>query len=323
VRRNRWIVIALALYAALGLAKPALTQQSGEALGAKEFLSRVPANPALPSIFIVGDSTADFSVDRYHEGLAGVQGWGVFFQAFFDLSRVNVVNVARGGRSSRTYQTEGIWQQDLAMIKPNDIVLIQLGQNDVFPVNDNTRARGTLPGVGAETQEIDNLVTHQHEVVHTYGWYIRKYVTDTRSKGATPIVMSLTPRNVWKNGHVEVGVSQYRDWARMIAEQEHVAFVDVSDIIAGQFEKFGQMKVNGLFHDTEPVHMTTPGSFLAAECTLAGLKSLPNSPIRTYLSGLGQFIPSVEVLAGKTLLPAREAPVAQPSSRELAGRSGC
>jgi hypothetical protein len=295
-------LIAPALWAALfGLAKPASTQQDGEAVGAQKFTSRVPANPALPSIFIVGDSTADFSVDRSREGLAGVQGWGVFFPAFFDPSRVNVVNVARGGRSSRTYQTEGIWEQDLAMLKPNDIVLIQLGQNDVFPVNDSTRARGTLPGIGAETQEIDNMVTHKHEVIHTYGWYIRSYVTDTRSKGAIPIVMSLTPRNVWKNGHAEVGVSQYREWARAVAEQEHTVFADVSAIIAGQFEKFGQARVNGLFHDTEPVHMTTPGSFMAAECTLAGLKSLPNSPVKPYLSGLGQFIPTIDVLAEKTL----------------------
>jgi len=279
---------------------PSIAQQPTPALAAlssEEVLTRVPANPSLPSIFIVGDSTADFSVDHNHEGLAAVQGWGVFFPAFFDENKVNIVNVARGGRSSRTFQTEGYWDKVLTEIKPHDIVLVQLGQNDVFPINDDSRARGTLPGVGPESQEIDNLLTHKHEVVHTYGWYIRKYVEDTRAKGATPIVMSLTPRNVWNESHVEVGVSDYREWARTVADEEHAPFVDVSAIIAQQFEKFGRAKVDGLFHDTETVHMTTPGSFLAAECTFAGLRALPGEWITPYVSGLGKLVPSLASLS--------------------------
>ncbi len=253
-------------------------------------IPREPANPSLPSIFLVGDSTADFSRET-PQGTAGVQGWGLFLPAFFDPAKVNVVDVARGGRSSRTYLTEGHWDKVLAQVKPHDIILIQLGQNDVFPVNDATRARGTIPGAGPETQEIDNLVTKKHEIVHTYGWYIRKYVQDARSKGATPIVMSLTPRNVWKDGHIEVGVGEYRQWAQTIAQEEHnTDFVDVSSILAREFEKFGQEKVNGLFHDKEPVHMTTPGSFLAAQCTVAGLKALADQPISAYLSVLGSQV---------------------------------
>jgi len=260
-------------------------------------ISRTPANPTLHSLFIVGDSTADQSIDRRHEGFSGVQGWGVLFPAFFDSSRINVVDVARGGRSSRTFQTEGYWDTTLRSVKAGDIVLIQLGQNDVFPINDNTRARGTLPGTGPETQEIDNLVTHKHEIVHTYGWYIRKYVRDTIAKGATPFVMSLTPRNVWKDGRIEVGGGDYRSWAHTVATEEKVPFVDVSAIMAVQFEKFGQTKTNGLFHDRELVHMNTPGSFLAAACVLAGLKSTPAVDLSPYLSAVGRAIPDASTLS--------------------------
>jgi lysophospholipase L1-like esterase len=174
------IVITAAL---LLCGNAALVQaQTAQAVHDGKTISRTPANPALPSLFIIGDSTADQSVDRLHEGFSGVQGWGVLFPAFFNASRLNVVDVARGGRSSRTFQTEGFWETTLASVKTGDIVLIQLGQNDVFPINDNTRARGTLPGTGDESQAIDNLVTHRHEIVHTYGWYIRKYVRDTVAK---------------------------------------------------------------------------------------------------------------------------------------------
>lgn len=270
-------------------------QTSAPAIDGKT-ISRTPNISSLPSLFIVGDSTADQSVDRLHEGFSGVQGWGVLFPAFFDASRINVVDVARGGRSSRTFQTEGFWDTALQSIKAGDIVLIQLGQNDVFPVNDDSRARGTLPGTGPETQEIDNLVTHKHEIVHTYGWYIRKYVRDTIAKGATPIVLSLTPRNVWKDGHIEVGVSEYRAWDRTVASEEKVAFVDVSAIMAIQFEKFGQDKTAGLFHDHETVHMNTPGSFLAAACVLAGLKDVPGLSLDQYLSSVGRLIPDASAL---------------------------
>ena len=57
-------------------------------------------------------------------------------------------------------------------------------------------------GVGDETQEIDNPITKQHEMVHTFGWYLRKYVADTHAKGATPIVCSLIPRKIWKDGKI-------------------------------------------------------------------------------------------------------------------------
>jgi lysophospholipase L1-like esterase len=268
-------------------------------------ITRTPINAALPSLFIVGDSTADQSIDRLHEGFSGVQGWGVLFPAFFDTDRLNVVDVARGGRSSRTFQTERFWDTALQSIKAGDIVLIQWGQNDVFPINDNSRARGTLPGTGPETQEIDNMVTHKHEIVHTYGWYIRKYVRDTLSKGARPVVVSLTPRNVWKDGHIEVGVSDYRAWDRTVAEEEKVPFVDVSTIMAVQFEKFGQSKTAGLFHANEPVHMNTPGSFFAAACILAGLKSVPSLGVDRYLSSVGRLIPDASTLNLPTLPPGK------------------
>ncbi len=249
-----------------------------------------PFNPALHSIFIVGDSTAAYHVDRTNEGYAEAQGWGVFFYAFFDPDKVNVVNLSRGGRSTRTYLTEGLWDKAVSRFKPGDVVLLQLGQNDVFPLNDQV-ARGTIPDIGEETEEIDNMVTHKHETVHTFGWYLRKFVRDTKATGARPIVLSLTTRNVWKDGHVEVGVNNYREISWKIAQQEgHVDFVDVSALVAEQYEKLGQEKTFGMFHTREPVHLDIPGAFLNARCTLAGLKGLADAPVSAYLSYMGLMV---------------------------------
>src|SRR3954451_15975687 len=149
-------------------------------------------NPALPTIWIAGDSTA-----ARGRG-AAQQGWGVPFADYFDPAKINVANRARGGRSSRTFVNEGLWDQLLADVKKGDTVLIQFGHNDGGPV-DKAPARGSLPGLGEETQEIENATTHRPETVHTFGWYLRKMIADTRAKGANPIVLSLTLRNVWKD----------------------------------------------------------------------------------------------------------------------------
>jgi len=144
-----------------------------------------PSN-GLPTIFIAGDSTAARGAgDRQ-------QGWGEPFASYFDPTKINVVNLARGGRSSRTFITEGLWDQLLAQVKTGDTVLIQFGHNDGGPINDEPppplRARGTLPGLGDETKEIDNVLTKQHEVVHTFGWYMRRTIRSSTSRATPPTV---------------------------------------------------------------------------------------------------------------------------------------
>src|SRR5215813_2954092 len=173
-----------------------------------------PVNPKLPTIFVVGDSTAN---NHANGGL----GWGDPFIAYFDPNKMNVLNRARGGRSSRTFITEGLWDKVLGEMKKGDFVLLQFGHNDAGAINDATRARGSLPGIGEETEEIDNELTKQHEVVHTYGWYMRKMIGEAKAKGATPIVLSLTVRNIWKDNRVERGPGAYRALAAEVAQTMH------------------------------------------------------------------------------------------------------
>lgn len=135
----------------------------------------------------MGDSTARNSA-------AGAQGWGDAFGQYFDPAKITVLNRARAGRSSRTFVTEGLWDGVLKGMKAGDFVLIQFGHNDGGPV-DTGRARASLPGVGEETQEV-TTADGAKEVVHAYGWYLRKMVADAKAKGATPIVLSLTVRNL-------------------------------------------------------------------------------------------------------------------------------
>ncbi|HLP26260.1 MAG TPA: GDSL family lipase, partial [Acidobacteriota bacterium] len=111
-------------------------------------------DPALPTIFVAGDSTAA-------RARAPQQGWAVEFAKYLDLTKVNLSNRALGGRSSRTFITQGWWEKLMADVKAGDWVLIQFGHNDTSPVNEDPatprekmRSRGSLPGLGEETQDI-------------------------------------------------------------------------------------------------------------------------------------------------------------------------
>src|SRR5687768_5762221 len=56
-----------------------------------------PANPALPSIILIGDSTVrNGHDDGQGKGAEGQWGWGNPIAAYFDASKVNVVNRAVG-----------------------------------------------------------------------------------------------------------------------------------------------------------------------------------------------------------------------------------
>ncbi|HCW64615.1 MAG TPA: rhamnogalacturonan acetylesterase, partial [Leeuwenhoekiella sp.] len=163
------------------------------------FTSCDTAQAQQPTVYCVGDSTVKNGSGK---GDGGLWGWGDFIGQFLDTTKVKVANHALGGTSSRTFQSKGLWQPVLDSLQKGDYVLIQFGHNDSGALNDDSRARGTIKGTGEETEEIDNMLTGEHEVVHSYGWYIRKVVTEAKAKGAIPVVMAPIPRNDWKDGQV-------------------------------------------------------------------------------------------------------------------------
>jgi len=240
-------------------------------------------NSNLPSIFIAGDSTAAHGRGEIQ------QGWGVPFAGYFDPTKVNIVNRARGGRSSRTYVTEGLWDQTVASVKKGDLVLIQFGINDGGPLNDS-HARGSLPGIGEDSQEIDNHVTNQKEVVHTYGWYLRKMIADTKAKGATPIILTPTLRNIWeKDGHIERGAGRYGEWAYQTARAAHVLCIDVSDAMADKLEPMGEEALRSIYQQ-DHTHFNANGADMHASATVSLLKGLRPSPIQGLLSDKGKAV---------------------------------
>jgi len=177
------------------------------------------------------------------DGSNGQWGWGEPLTEM--MAPIPVINGALGGRSSRTFLTGGNWDATLAILKAGDVLLMQFGHNDDGPLDDKARARGTLPGVGEETREIDNPVTGQHETVHTYGYYLRRFIREAKARGVKPAVCSPIPRNIWKDGKVERRM--WAQWAGEVARSEGVPFLDLESRIASRYEELGREKVSPLF----------------------------------------------------------------------------
>lgn len=241
---------------------------------------------ALPTLFYIGDSTVR---NGSGAGGNGEWGWGDLTPVYFDSSRVNVVNRARGGRSSRTFLAQGLWDEVLRELKAGDVVIVQFGHNDGGAINDTSRARGTIRGVGEETETIDNLLTGEREVVHSYGWYLRRYIADARARGAVPIVASPVPRNIWKGGSVVRDRDRYAGWARQVAEAEGVPFLDLNEIIAREYDRLGPERVRELF-GRDHTHTNLEGARLSARLVVAALRGLPGDPVAPYLSTAGAAV---------------------------------
>src|SRR6185436_12699803 len=211
----------------VGLVGQALAQVQSPAEQNPKTEGRNPNGEARPTLWLIGDSTV-------RNNTRGQQGWGDPIKDLFDPGKIRVENQALGGRSSRTFFTEGLWEKVRAELKPGDFVLMQFGHNDGRSLT-QSRARASLKGVDERTEEITRT-NGTKEIVHTFGWYMRRYVTDTKAKGATPIVCSLIPRNDWKDGRVLRSTNSYAQFAAEVARQEHVGFLDLHEIIALKYE---------------------------------------------------------------------------------------
>lgn len=235
-----------------------------------------------PTLFIIGDSTV-------RNQTVGQQGWGDPLVARFDPAAIEVVNRAIGGRSSRTFLTEGRWEAVVANLKAGDFVLMQFGHNDGGKLNEG-RARASIPGNGEETEEIARKADGQPETVHSYGWYLRKYIADTKAKGATPIVVSLIPRNLWKDGRIGRATENYAGWAKEAATQGGADFVDFNSLLADRYEELGPEKTAALFAGEDHTHTGPPGAEFNADALATALRK---STLGNYLLAPDLWIPRI------------------------------
>ncbi|MDD2525988.1 MAG: rhamnogalacturonan acetylesterase [Bacteroidales bacterium] len=235
-------------------------------------------NESAPVLFLIGDSPMKNGTGT---GEGKMWGWGTFFGKFFYDNQISVENHALGGRSSRTFITQGLWANVLSGIQKGDYLMVQFGHNDGGPLNTG-RARASLKGIGEESQTVVMEATGKEETVYTFGHYMRQYIREAKAKGAIVIALSLTPGNRWTGDKMNRCDSTYGLWTKQSAEQEGVFYFDMNDIIARKFEAMGQEAASAYYADG--VHTLYNGAILNCISALEGLKTIPTCSLNKFVN---------------------------------------
>lgn len=149
---------------------------------------------------IIGDST----VCNYPENSVR-RGWGMFIQDYFNSNRLQVINLALSGRSTKTFIQQGHWAA--ALKEKPDYVLIQFGHNDSH---------------APEKPEATDAKT-------TYREYLRQYVDEARAIGAKVVLITpMCRRNFNTDGHVVNALLPYAEAMKAVAVEKHVPLVDLN-----------------------------------------------------------------------------------------------
>jgi len=176
-------------------------------------------------IFIAGDSTAQtYKSDK--DGL--IRGWGQMLPLFLD-EKVEVVNHAMGGRSTKTFLNEGRWDRLMAQVRKGDYVFIQFGHNDA-----STRPER----YASQADYYDNLV---------------KMIQDVRAKKAHPVLLTSVVMRTFVNGNLtDDRLKAYPVIMRQIANEYKVQLIDVNQKTRDMVTVLGDKKSVAYYRHTEP-----------------------------------------------------------------------
>lgn len=191
------------------------------------------AKEKVATVYLIGDSTmADYTLyeEDYQKQRFPVTGWGQVFQPFMSkdsLKKVrNIIKAdsvivddrAKGGRSTRTFFQEGRWRSVYESLQKDDIVIMQFGHNDA-----------------AENK------TERYVNIEGYKEFLRLYVTQSRQKGAIPIILTPVARNYkWEDGKLSNVHGEYPQAAKDVAKELKVLIIDLNQHSMDHFAAKGK-----------------------------------------------------------------------------------
>lgn len=157
-----------------------------------------------PTIFMIGDSTM---ANKKLDGCNPERGWGQMLPGFLS-DDVIVDNHAVNGRSTKSFRSEGHWDEVEKLMQPGDYLIIEFGHNDT-KVDDPKRY--TKPGEDFD----ENL---------------RQYIREAKAKGVKPILFNAIARRKFVKDTLVDTHGEYLTATRRVAEEMGVPFVDLNKL---------------------------------------------------------------------------------------------
>jgi lysophospholipase L1-like esterase len=219
-------------------------------------------------IWLCGDSTMAIKQTKAYPET----GWGMPFVYFWD-STVEVKNLAKNGRSTRTFISEGLWQQAMDGMQEGDFVILQFGHND-------------------EVKEKVGSYTAPDQ----YKANLSRFINETRSKKAIPILLTPVSRRKFDSAGKQVQTHEYySELVREVASQEKVLFIDIDTQSQALYQQLGKDVSAHMFlqlqageHPNYPdgkidnTHFNELGARWIAQMVLKNIKAL-NTPLNQHI----------------------------------------
>lgn len=264
-------------------------------------------------VWLIGDSTvADYSLEKdYQSERYPIMGWGQVFQPFMASDSLRLIrhlvsndsavvyDRARGGRSTRSFFEEGRWSEIYSQLSPGDLVLIQFGHNDAS-VNKGERYT-SIPG---------------------YKEFLKLYVSQSREKGAIPILVTPVARNYpWKDGRLGNTHGVYPDAMKEVAAETGAYIIDLNSLSMEYFSEKGRDYVTvtyfmnlppGMYEaypdgTSDNTHFQPAGATAVAKLIFDAMKGLGRTDVSTVPTAQpdlqaqsGSLFSTVPGTAGKT-----------------------
>lgn len=210
------------------------------------------------TIWLCGDSTMSIKEKKAFPET----GWGMPFVYFWD-STVRIENLAKNGRSTKTFISEKLWQRVADNASEGDYVFIQFGHND------EAKDKG-----------------ERYATPDTFRMNLRKFIAETKIKKAIPVLITPVSRRRFDNDgkaletHVE-----YSAYVKEIANQEKVLFIDLDTKSRELYQQLGKETSKLLFLQLKPgehpnypdgkednTHFTELGARLIAQLILSEIR---------------------------------------------------
>jgi lysophospholipase L1-like esterase len=177
----------------------------------------------------------------------------------FFLPGIVIANHAESGETTKSFVGEKRLAKIMTTMRPDDYLFIQFAHNDMKP--------------GAVSLD-------------EYKKLLISYITQTRRKGATPVLVTSMNRRTFDDaGHITNSLAGYPDAMREVAAQQKVALIDLNAMSKTLFEAMGpEGTLKAFMHypaDSFPgqtaaisddTHFNSYGAYELARCIVHGIR---------------------------------------------------
>jgi lysophospholipase L1-like esterase len=210
--RFGWTGIPIALCLLTGLSAIGASAQGDPARAFDPATAAARKPGTTVRIDLIGDSTQTDNA-----------GYGRGFCANLS-AKIDCLNMAKGGASTKTYREQGLWDRALAT-KP-DYMVIQFGHNDEVTAATPMPRQVPLPDYVAN---------------------LKRFVNEARAASITPVLCTpLTRRYFGTDGKIHSDLTEYSDAMRGVAKEMKTPLIDLQADSIAYLDKVGEAEGNKL-----------------------------------------------------------------------------